>query len=117
MRIVCLAIAVISTAIVYSHAHEKSAHKQESFPATDEISLSSETASSSAGIPGTKDFWGDYGVLALGILTALNFSVTLSAALSRKRFPKWFFYHRLFAYITLGFMITHASAAIWVHYF
>lgn len=117
MRTVCLAIVIILTTVVFSHAHGKSAHKQESFPAIAETSFSSETASSSAGIPGTKDFWDDYGVLALGILTALNFAATLSAALSRKRFPNWFFYHRLFAYITLGLMIFHASFAVWTHFF
>lgn len=62
-------------------------------------------------------FLAEYGILTLGILTALSLFITIGFGLFRMRLAGWFRYHRVFAIATACLMVIHASVAVWEHYF
>lgn len=63
------------------------------------------------------NFFYTYGILILGMLTALSFFITVTIALTRRKIKGWNKYHHLFAILTGLLLITHAIIAIWLHYF
>jgi len=56
--------------------------------------------------------------ILFGILALLSFVITLSLGVARSYFKKNFFkYHRIFAYLTIIFVIIHLAFAILLWYF
>lgn len=80
-------------------------------PAADEPSLVGDIGEPHEG------FIEEYGILSLGILTALSLFTTIGLALFRRKFGGWFKYHRAFAIATVSLMLIHAIVAILEHYF
>lgn len=111
--------------VVYSHAKKSHPGKRVELvetstarntepprrPAATGVSLADD-----AGEP-HEGFIDEYGILFLGILTALSLFTTIGLALSRGKFAGWFKYHRAFAGITACLMLIHAAVAVLEHYF